>query len=85
MMLAQFPFVIHGFHSDNGSEFITAPSVHGSGAGLLTKGVGGGSTQNAKTTWSSLARFTAARQVSHVYDLNKLLVPMDREGGGTHL
>jgi transposase InsO family protein len=22
MMLAQFPFVIHGFHSDNGSEFI---------------------------------------------------------------
>jgi hypothetical protein len=22
MVLAQFPFVIHGFHSDNGSEFI---------------------------------------------------------------
>jgi transposase InsO family protein len=32
MMLAQFPFVIHGFHSDNGSEFINQTVAR-----LLTK------------------------------------------------
>ena len=32
MMLAQFPFVIHGFHADNGSEFINQTVAR-----LLTK------------------------------------------------